>query len=183
MAAGSHGSRDGQPESFPLAPMTGDLLVQTSLLLPLPVVLAAAGVFGPAKVSPALFGSAVFSAALYVAIWLVGRPSRFEVSETGVRIVWPVREREIFSTEITSVSLVSGADFRKEHGRGTRVGAGGLWGAFGSLATNRLTFSMYISRTDRFVVVRLASDPPLLITPAGPQRFVAALDRVRARPR
>jgi hypothetical protein len=52
------------------------------------------------------------------------------------------------------------------------VGAGGLWGGFGLLKTERETFSMWISRTDRFVIVRLRNARPLLVTPDDPDRFV-----------
>jgi hypothetical protein len=56
-----------------------------------------------------------------------------------------------------------------------RVGAGGLWGAFGLLKTRRETFSMWISRTDRWVLVTLKGDRPLLITPDRAEEFVAQI--------
>ncbi|MCU0242247.1 MAG: PH domain-containing protein, partial [Vicinamibacteria bacterium] len=58
-----------------------------------------------------------------------------------------------------------------------RIGAGGLWGGFGLLKTSRVTFSMWLSRTDRFVLVSLRDTRPLLITPENPERFIAALRR------
>jgi len=57
-----------------------------------------------------------------------------------------------------------------------RVGAGGLWGAFGWLwTTKRGTVQMYISRTDNFVWIERRSERPWLITPERPEQFVAAM--------
>jgi hypothetical protein len=70
---------------------------------------------------------------------------------------------------------VSGADFRAEYGLSIRIGAGRLWGGFGLLKTRRTTFSMWILRTDRLVIVELRGARPLLLTPETPERFVAAL--------
>jgi hypothetical protein len=56
-----------------------------------------------------------------------------------------------------------------------RIGAGGLWGGFGLLKTERETFSMWISRTDELVIVRLRGARSLLVTPEDPRRFVASL--------
>ncbi len=39
---------------------------------------------------------------------------------------------------------------------------------------------MYVSRADRFVLVRLRAERSLLLTPAEPERFVAALQRAAA---
>ena len=57
-----------------------------------------------------------------------------------------------------------------------RVGAGGLWGGFGWLWTQRRGIvQMYISRTDGFVWIERVGDRPWLITPAQPSAFVRAL--------
>jgi hypothetical protein len=50
-------------------------------------------------------------------------------------------------------------------------------GGFGLLKTARETFSMWISRTDEFVIVRLRGERPLLVTPTNPARFVDVLTR------
>ena len=60
------------------------------------------------------------------------------------------------------------------------MGAGGLWGGFGLLVTSRESVAMYVSRTDRFVLVRLRAGRSLLLTPAEPERFVAALQSAAA---
>jgi hypothetical protein len=57
-----------------------------------------------------------------------------------------------------------------------RVGAGGLWGGFGWLWTQRRGIvQMYISRTDGFVWIERIGDRPWLITPDEPEKFVRAL--------
>jgi hypothetical protein len=59
-----------------------------------------------------------------------------------------------------------------------RVGVGGLWGGFGWLYTSKGLLGLYVSRTDRLVLVRLRTGRPLLVTPEGDERFVAALRAV-----
>ena len=71
--------------------------------------------------------------------------------------------------------------FRRQYGFGMRVGAGGLWGGFGLLKTGRETFSMWISRTDAFVLVRLRGARTLLITPDRPREFLEALGELQRR--
>lgn len=59
-----------------------------------------------------------------------------------------------------------------------RIGAGGLWGAFGWLwTTKRGIVQMYVSRTDRFVWIERAGERPWLITPENPEEFVRTLSR------
>jgi len=63
---------------------------------------------------------------------------------------------------------------------GLSRGRRGLWGGFGLLVTSRESFATYVSRTDRFVLVRLRAERSLLLTPAEPERFVAALQSAAA---
>jgi hypothetical protein len=56
-----------------------------------------------------------------------------------------------------------------------RIGAGGLWGGFGWLYTRRGLVDLYVSRTDRFVLVRRRAGRPLLLTPERDASFVDAL--------
>jgi len=63
---------------------------------------------------------------------------------------------------------------------GLSRGRRGLWGGFGLLVASRESFAMYVSRTDRFVLVRLRAGRSLLLTPAEPERFVAALQSAAA---
>jgi hypothetical protein len=57
-----------------------------------------------------------------------------------------------------------------------RVGAGGLWGGFGWLWTEkRGIVQMYVSRTDRFVWIERGAERPWLISPENPEAFVRLL--------
>jgi hypothetical protein len=121
---------------------------------------------------------AAFVFALVIAgTGLLGRPLRFEVDERALRIVWPLRSRQIQLQSIQKVELISGEAFRRMYGLGVRIGIGGLWGSFGLLRTARETFSMWVSRSDRYVLVRVEGSRALLITPAEPEEFIASLAR------
>jgi len=114
-------------------------------------------------------------------VWLLWRPSVFEVDATGLRIRWPLRLRAIPARDIAEAVVLSRDAFRREFGWGMRIGAGGLWGGFGWLYTRKGLVGLYMSRTDRVVLVRLRTGRPLLLTPDGDERFVAALRAVTAR--
>ena len=74
--------------------------------------------------------------------------------------------------------MLSREAFRREFGWGVRIGAGGLWGGFGWLYTSKGLVGLYVSRTDRVVLVRRRAGRPLLVTPEDDERFVAALRAV-----
>jgi len=158
-----------------LAPMTTELRIMTWCLMLLPAIFVAAAFAAPPIVGFILLSTAAFITLLYASVWLAFRPSRFELDREALRIVWPVRARVIERANIKGARLVTAKDFRTEYGLGMRIGAGGLWGGFGLLKTGRETFSLWISRTDRFVIVELRNDRPLLLTPEDPERFVAAI--------
>lgn len=157
--------------SFRLAPMTRDVRVMTWMALLVPLVLAAVSVVSGA-VPLAVPGLLV---PMYASVWLFWRPARFEVDDGTLRIVWPLRMRVIDRAAIGAVRVVAACDLRSQYGAGMRIGVGGLWGGFGLLKTRSTTFSMWISRTDRLVIVELCAARPLLLTPDDPERFVAAL--------
>jgi hypothetical protein len=161
-------------ERFALAPMSRGIRGLTIAVLAIPVVFVAAGLATPARI---LVPAGVATALLYVAIWLAGRPSAFEVSQSGVRIVFPWRARTIAAREIAAVRLVSAAAFREEYGFAIRIGVGGLWGGFGWLWTaQRGLVELYVSRLDGFVVIeRSGGGTPILLTPAEPEEFVDTL--------
>ena len=74
------------------------------------------------------------------------------------------------------VRLMAWQELRSEAGWCVRVGAGGLWGGFGWLWTQRRGIvQMYISRSDRLVWIERINDRPWLITPEQPEAFVQAL--------
>jgi len=149
----------------------------SAAVLVLPPVLFYAG----SKVSGLLgVAPAVFVLAIYVFIWLYMRPSHFELSPTSLDVVWPIRRFSTALFDIQSIELLEGSEFRNRYGYGMRIGAGGLWGGFGLLKTRSETFRFYISRLDRYVLIRTASAPPLLITPTDPEDFVRTLELLRA---
>lgn len=166
---------------FRLAPMSKGLRVLTWSLLALPALFLLASLNAPRPVSWALAASTAFIVALYAGIWLAWRPTAFELDADTLRIRWPLRSRAIARADVEGARVVTSSEFRREYGYGVRVGAGGLWGGFGLLKTGRATFSMWISRTDRFVLVTLRGARPLLVTPEEPERFVETLVSSRVR--
>ena len=170
-------SGDSRPSvtRFGLAPMSTDIRVLTWIVLALPLALAlgASQARGPARAVLVAVSAVVL--VLYAAVWLFWRPTAFEVDGSGLRILWPLRVRTIPAREIAEAAVLSREAFRREFGWGMRIGAGGLWGGFGWLYTSKGLLGLYVSRTDRVVLVRLRTGRPLLVTPEGDERFVAAL--------
>jgi hypothetical protein len=165
--------------TFALAPMTFALRALTWACFAVPAsLLYLAAVTSEEPARTAILATCAFVALVYGSVYFVFRPTRFEVDDAALRIVWPVRARRIAKASITEARRLSSAAFRKEYGYGMRIGAGGLWGGFGLLRTKRATFSMWISRTDDFVIVRLNDGRPLLLTPEEPVAFVEAVQRL-----
>jgi len=143
-------------------------------LLAIPLVFVATAVFWK---SPLLIPG-LLVLAIYVWIWFRFRPTRFVVHADAMEVLWPLRRRLISRAQISSVRRIDKGELRREIGWGMRVGAGGLWGGFGWLWTQRRGIvQMYISRTDGFVWIERAGDRPWLITPERPEAFVRALSR------
>lgn len=165
-------------QSFRLAKMSPSIWVLTAIFLPLPLVLAAAALAcgGP----PVLLAAAAFVALVYASVWLWFRPTRFELTPGALRIVWPIRRREIELASVESLEIVSGRELRREFGLLLRVGAGGLWGGFGMLWSSKgRHLDFYVSRLAPLVLIRRRLGRSLLITPDDPERFAAEL-RARA---
>lgn len=120
----------------------------------------------------ASFGAVVL---VYASVWFVWRPICFHVAADTLRIEWPIRVRDIPRSAVRSARTLTAKEFRREYGYGMRIGAGGLWGGFGLLKTQRGTFSMWISRFDRLVIVELDGARPLLISPEDPEEFAEQL--------
>lgn len=162
-------------QQFPLAPMSLSLLVMTVMLLSFPLGFLALASRAPRGIAVILAGSALMMIVLYALVWLLGRPTRFEVDPLGLRIIWPLRSSLLPRENIVSAAELSFKELRQRYGYGVRIGAGGLWGGFGLLRTPQETFEMWISRTDQVVLVRLKTGRSVLITPADPARLVSAL--------
>jgi hypothetical protein len=158
--------------SFRLARMSPLILALTlGLLAPPCVFLGLAAFERPPFAAPGLLLVAIYSW-----VWLRSRPSRFVVRAGALEVIWPLKRRQIPRHDIAAVRLIDPETLRREIGWGLRVGAGGLWGAFGWLWTrNRGVVQMYISRTDGFVWIERINERPWLITPEQPEAFVRAL--------
>ena len=157
---------------FRLAPMSPPILVLTVVLLALPLAFLALA----ALWTRLLLGPAVFILVIYAWIWLRYRPTAFVVHPRTLEVTWPLRRREIPRDDIQAVRLIDRQTLRREAGWGMRVGAGGLFGAFGYLwTTKRGLVRMFVSRTDHLVWIERRSERPWLITPDQPDAFVRAL--------
>jgi len=158
--------------SFRLAPMSTPILVLTVLLLALPAIfLARSAVAGGWLTLPALL-----LVGIYAWVWLWFRPSVFVVHPGVVEVIWPLRRRQLRREDFSEVRLIDKHELRRKTGWAMRVGAGGLWGGFGWLWTERLGIvQMYVTRTDEFVWIERSEDRPWLITPEHPTVFVRIL--------
>ena len=163
---------------FGLAPMSTDVRVLTWIVLALPLVLALGASLARWPARAVLFAVSALILMLYASIWLLWRPIAFEVDASGLRILWPLRIRVIPARELAEAVVLSREAFRREFGWGIRIGAGGLWGGFGWLYTQKGLLGLCVSRTDRLVLVRLRTGRSLLITPEDDERFVATLRAV-----
>ena len=152
--------------------MSSLILVLTLILLALPVVfLARSAVAGGWLALPALA-----LVGIYAWIWLWFRPTRFGVHPGVIEVIWPLRRRQLRRDEISEVRLIDKEELRRKTGWAMRVGAGGLWGGFGWLWTERRGIvQMYVSRTDGFVWIERGDERPWLITPEQSTAFVRVL--------
>jgi Bacterial PH domain len=158
--------------SFPLAPMSPLIKTLTVLLFAIPIVFALLALQGQRVLSIPALGVIT----VYVWVWLRFRPTRFVVHPDRLEVRWPLKRREIRREEITDVRLIDNDMLRRGAGWCARVGAGGLWGGFGWLWTQRRGIvQMYVSRTDEFVWIERGGERPWLITPSEPAAFVRAL--------
>ena len=118
----------------------------------------------------------MFAAPILAYVWLYMRPQRFEVSPSDLRIVWPLRgSRVIPWNRVTGVERTD----RRTLGWGRRLGSGGFGGTFGQLMTRACTYTIYASRFYYLVVVHVAGDRPLLISPADREGFIRQLEAFR----
>lgn len=158
--------------SFRLAPMSPMIRGLTGILLAIPLAFFAATLVG----TSILVGPAVLVVSIYSWVWLRFRPTMFVVRQDVLEVIWPLKRHQIARVNITGVHTVDNNELRREVGWGVRVGAGGLWGGFGWLWTQRRGIvQMYISRTNDFVWIECANGRSWLITPEHPDTFVRAL--------
>lgn len=159
--------------SFRLARMDRLLFGMTALLLPLPVVL---WWLSPGRL---LWPAALFVLLIYLVILLWLRPLRFELGAEDLLVVWPLRRERIPLRSIQEARrLDTNHALKSELGFAMRIGAGGLWGGFGLLKTEkRGMMRFYISRISDYVFLSMSSGKSWLITPEGHRRFLRELER------
>ena len=156
--------------SFILAPMSPSIAILTVVLWFIPILFGVLAVL----TGPWVLGAtALFMVAIYMLVWLWYRPTQFTIAEDAIEITFPIRQRSIPTGNITAIRAIDLKEFRDEVGWAVRVGAGGLWGGFGWLWTQRRGLvEFYISRLDGFVYIDRTDGKPLLISPVNPQLFV-----------
>jgi len=158
--------------NFQLAPMSPLIRTLTLLLLAVPVVFLTQ----PAVAGGWLALPAFLLIGIYAWVWLWFRPTLFVVHPGEVEVIWPLRRRQLPRDKISEVKLIDKTDLRRKTGWAMRVGAGGLWGGFGWLWTEkRGIVQMYISRTDGFVWIERSDERPWLITPEHATTFVRVM--------
>ena len=154
--------------------MSSSILVLTLVLLALPVVfLWRSAVRWGWLTLPALL-----LLGIYAWVWFWFRPTLFVVHPGVLEVIWPLRRVQLRREEISEVKLIDKEEFQRTTGWARRVGAGGLWGGFGWLWTERRGIvQMYVSRTDGFVWIERGNERPWLITPEHATTFVRVLSR------
>jgi hypothetical protein len=161
--------------------MSGDILVVTALVLLLPAIFLVVLLVAPLPLAGlarlAVFCALFLSVVMPFVVWIWSRPTAFAIRGSELEIIWPARRRSLPLRGLESVEIVHRRQFRDRYGRALRVGAGGLWGAFGSAITKSERFHLYVSRTDRFVLLRPAGIRPWVLTPAHAEQFVEAVKR------
>lgn len=82
------------PVVFRLAPMSTGLRVLTWVLMTLPCGMLCGALVVPFPGNVVLYATAAFTLLTYAGVWFMGRPSRFEVDASTLRIIWPIRTRD-----------------------------------------------------------------------------------------
>ena len=158
--------------TYHIAPMSPLILGLTIMMLAILVFFLSAGFLG----YPAMFIPGILLLVLYTWVWVRFRPNRFVIHADILQIIWPLKRQQIPRSDITDIRIMNGKGLREEAGWCLRIGAGGLWGAFGWLWTSqRGIVQMYISRTDELIWIERGRDRPWLITPEKPEVFVNEL--------
>lgn len=162
--------------SFKLAPMSSVIKGLTIALWLLPLFF---GIFSLIFREWQLFNIGLILIALYSAVWLWCRPSRFMILNNYIEIVFPAWRRSIPIQDISGIRIISQNSFQQEFGWAMRIGVGGLWGGFGWLWTSRGGFlEFYISQLDEFVIISRLKGNSLLITPVNPNHFIETVEEM-----
>lgn len=162
--------RDPMHARFPLAPMSPSIRTLTILLWLLPFSFLAHSFLLGQQFSGAV---ALTLFLLYGAVWAFCRPSRFELSASGLTIVFPAWTRRVPAKKISEIRGITASEFKEAYGRAMRIGVGGLWGGFGWLWTVKAgSVEFYVSRVDGLVLLEKKNGKKILITPDRPSEFL-----------
>lgn len=154
--------------------MSGVFVGLTVLIVAVTVVLVIAGFYlgiGALK----WVGAGVALACAIV--WILYRPTVFEVDATALRITWPARRSSVSRADIVSARVLHDpAEAKDLLGTGFRIGVGGLFGTFGLIWSKKLGMvSVYVTRPEEMVLIERRGKRPLLLTPTDATGFVEAL--------
>jgi MFS family permease len=182
-----------QPEAdpavqvFSVAPMDHRYRAYSVLVLALAAAVVAGLIFAAAVTAGtwrlvfiiAACVMAIAVAAVTVLVRLYSRPKHFELSDEGLRIVWPARSRKLPRNAFSEARLVT----ETELGRLSRCfGMTPLMGTFGWFRSEYMgSMDVYITRHLGLVYLRMANRHPLLLTPCEPETFLAALKDIANR--
>lgn len=118
--------------------------------------------------------------AIFAAAYWYGRPRGFGLSAEGLTIVWPGRQRLIVLGalgELRTVNDIELGRLRKQ------MGISNIYGTFGWFKSEYLqSMDVYITRREGMVMIRLLNRKPLLLTPAEPEAFMAAVQALAEAP-
>ncbi len=154
--------------------MSPSIWVLTSVAWSVPVLLTVVSIALPE--ARGMLWIAGFVTLVYASVWLWWRPTAFDVAGSELRLCFPLRERVIPRQDLSRVRQLDRRQLRELLGFAVRIGAGGLWGGFGWLWTQKLGLvEFYISRTDGLVLLERGAGRPLLISPLDPAGFEHAL--------
>ncbi len=122
---------------------------------------------------------AIAAATVTVLVRLYSRPKHFELSDEGLRIIWPARSRKLPRNAFSEARLVT----ETELGRLSRCfGVTPLLGTFGWFRSEYMgSMDVYITRHQGLVYLRMANRHPLLLTPCDPEAFLTTLKDIANR--
>ena len=161
--------------TFEVAKMSPLVAALTGLVLATPLLFGALAWLDPRQAG-AVTLLVVALLAMVALVWLFARPTRFELEPDALVVVFPLRTLRIPRADVSGASRVT-EPIHLAFGRAVRVGVGGLFGVFGLLWTGRRGWmTVYVTNTDRLVLVERRGARPLLVSPASPDAFVQAIE-------
>jgi hypothetical protein len=161
---------------FAVARMSPLILGLTGLLLALPPVFLGLGLLGDGPAAGVLLAAGLFVTAIYAWVWLVMRPGSYWLDDTELVLAAPLRRLRVPRHDVVDAEVLDLDAFRARYGHTIRIGAGGLFGAFGWLWSRKAgRLDVYVTNLGPWVVVERRAGRPLVLSPADPHAFARAL--------